>query len=182
VLDERGLGEYIDHRYRGPGDTLFRMETLPVYAVGADGDDYRRWLAGAREPTWSRKRPWLDVLRRERANGQVSRRVRVLSAEVTAYERYACEFGYVHNIEAGEDVRVLRVGEHPVPDGLAGQDFWIINDETAVLMHYDGDGCFLGATPTWDELDALRGRRDAAWAVAEPFAQWWAHHPELHRA
>src|SRR3954453_4264412 len=91
-LDERGLGDYIDRRYRAPGDTLFRMETLPAYVVDSDGEDYRRWLGGAEEPTWSRKRPWLDTLRRERRNGQMSRRVRVLSAEVTPYERYSCAF------------------------------------------------------------------------------------------
>jgi hypothetical protein len=180
-LDERGLGDYIDRRYRAPGDTLFRMETLPVYLVDSDGEDYRRWLDGAEEPTWSRKRPWLETLQREQRNGQTSRRVRVLSAEVTPYERYSCAFGYAYNVEAGEDVRVLRTGEHPVPRGLDGRDFWIINDGAAVLMHYACDGRFRYATPAPDLLDEFRADRDAAWREAEPFEQWWARHPELHR-
>jgi hypothetical protein len=179
-LDERSLGRYIDQRYRAPGDTLFRMETLPAYLVDTDGEDYRRWLDGATEPTWSRKQPWLDTLRREQSNGQVSRRVRVLSAAVTSYERYSCAFGYAYNVEAGEDVHILRVGEHAVPDGLGGRDFWIINDEVAVLMHYATDGRFRCATPAPELLDVLRGERDAAWRAAEPFGRWWARHPELH--
>jgi hypothetical protein len=180
-LDERELGDYIDQRYRSPGDTLFRMETLPGYLVDTDGDDYRRWLDGAEEPTWSRKGPWLDTLRMERRNGQVSRRVRLLSAAVTPYERYSCAFGYVHNVEAGEDIRILRTGEHAAAGEVIARDFWIINDEVAVVMHYDPDGRFRCATPAPDLLVALRAERDAAWAAAEPFTRWWARHIELHR-
>lgn len=66
------LGEYLDRHFHQPGDRLFRMEVLPAYAVDSDGDDYERWLDGATEPTWSRKQPWLDTLRGERANGQIS--------------------------------------------------------------------------------------------------------------
>jgi len=72
-MDAEALGCFIDEHYHRPGDRLFRMEVLPEYEVGSDGEDFRRWLAGAGEPTWSRKQPWLDTLRREHANGQVSR-------------------------------------------------------------------------------------------------------------
>lgn len=182
MLDERRLGEFIGQRFCAAGDTLFRMETLPAYAVAADGEDYCRWLAGEPEPTWSRKQPWLDALRREREGGRVSRRIRVLTAELTAYERYSCEFGYAFNSEAGEDIRVLRAGEHAAPEGLGGPDFWIINDDTSVVMHYDADGRFLGAEPVPDDLAEFRRLRDAAWSVAEPFTRWWARHPELRRS
>ena len=89
-LDAAELGRYLgDFRQR-----LFRMETLPAYTVDSDGDDYQRWLAGESEPTWERKTRWMDVLRRERAAGKVSSRVRVLSEQLTDYECYACEWGY----------------------------------------------------------------------------------------
>ena len=178
LLDAAELGRYLgDFRQR-----LFRMETLPAYTVDSDGDDYQRWLAGESEPTWERKTRWMDVLRRERAAGKVSSRVRVLSEQVTDYERYACEWGYALNAEAGEDIRVLHRGEHRIPDGSIGRDFWVVDDDEVVEMHYDGHGRFGGAEilPPIVLAEYLRSR-DTSWVAAEPFVHWWARHPELHR-
>jgi hypothetical protein len=134
------------------------------------------------EPTWSRKEPWLATLRAERDNGQVSMRVRLLSAQLTDYERYACEFGYAYNSAAGEDIRVLRRDEHQVPESLIERGFWLINDDTVVWMFYDEHGRYLGAElADARDLDAHLRARDGVWDAAEPFPQWWARHPELHR-
>ncbi len=81
LLDLDQLGEHLD-RFR---HRLFRLETLPSYAVDSDGDDFHRWLAGDFTVS-DRHRRWMDVLRRERAEGRVSARVRVLSRVLTDYE------------------------------------------------------------------------------------------------
>lgn len=109
------LGHFILSRYAGRGDTLTRMERLPVYSVTSDGGDFEAWKAGASVPASSERAETVADLRQERANGQIRRRVRILSAALTDYERYSIEFGYLQNAEAGEDVRVLRHGEHPIP-------------------------------------------------------------------
>jgi len=180
-MDPDALGRFINERYHQPGDRLFRLETLPQYTVTSDGDDYYRWLAGAQEPTWSRKQPWLNTLRRERDNGQISQRIRIFSEEVTDYERYSAAFGYRFNGQF-EDIRVLHRGEHTIPPGLIEADFWIINDTTVITMHYDTDGTFLNADVTSaDYLADYLHTRDIAWSTAEPFDQWWERHPELHR-
>lgn len=178
LLDAPALGEHLG-RFR---QRLFRMETLTQYLVESDGDDYQRWLDGEPEPTWERLNSWLDVLRAERAEGKISTRVRILSRELTDYERYSCGFGYRFTAEAGEDIRVLRRGEHAIPDGLIERDFWIVDDDQVVDMHYDRDGRFEGA----EALDASELARhiltrESAWSAAEPFATWWSRHPELHR-
>jgi hypothetical protein len=180
-MDAGLLGRFIDEHYNQPGDHLFRMEVLPEYEVTSDGDDFHRWLDGAPEPIWSRKQPWLDTLRREHENGQISRRVRILSEQVTAYERYACDFGYRYN-GAYEEIRVLHRGEHEIPPDLLERDFWIVGDSVVVKMHYGKHGHFEGAdvADPSELADHVRSR-DAAWAAAELFAQWWARHPELHR-
>lgn len=180
-MDAEALGRLIDEGYNQPGDRLFRMEVLPEYDVASDGEDFARWLEGATEPTWTRKQPWLDTLRSERDNGQISMRVRILSDQVTDYERYACDFGYRYNGEY-EDIRVLHRGEHEIPAGLIQRDFWIIRDSIVVTMCYDGHGRFDGAevADPGELADHLR-TRDQAWAAAEPFATWWARHPEVHR-
>jgi uncharacterized protein DUF6879 len=179
-LDVAELGQHLG-AFR---DELFRMETLPEYAVSSDGDDYRRWLAGETEPTWERKNRWLATLRAERAAGKISRRVRVLSAQLSEYERYACEWGYALNTAAGEEIRILRRGEHSLPEGaIIDRDFWIVDDREVVAMHYDEDGRFEGAEILPEAtLDWHRDARDRTWAVAEPFGAWWASHPELHRS
>ena len=80
------LGEELS----GYRERIFRLETLPAYAVTSDGDDFHRWVAGKAEPTWERKRPWLETLRAERRAGKLRSRVRILSDGLTEYERYAC--------------------------------------------------------------------------------------------
>ncbi len=180
-MNAEALGRFIDARYHRPGDRLFRLEVLPEYDVTSDDDDFRRWLDGASEPTWSRKQPWLDTLRRERENGQTSRRVRLLSEQVTDYERYACDFGYRYNGEY-EDIRILHRSEHDIPTGLVARYFWIIGDSIVITMHYAECGRFEGAdlADSAELADCLR-TRDVAWPAAEPFAQWWNRHPDLHR-
>lgn len=160
---------------------LFRLETLPAYTVDSDGDNYRRWLAGEPEPTSERFQQWLDVLRARRTAGRVSSRVRILCEQLSDYERYACEWGYTHTSEAGEEIRVLHRGEHHIPD-LIEMDFWIVDDADVVLMRYDEDGRFDCAEVTTNDLAAFLHTRDTAWAAAEPFGSWWSRHPELRRA
>jgi hypothetical protein len=53
ILDNEQLGEIL------LGHQRFRLETLADYSVGDDGVDYERFIAGAPEPTWERKRPWM---------------------------------------------------------------------------------------------------------------------------
>ena len=80
---------------------LFRWETLPAYEVASDGSDYRRYLDGADAPTPERKQPWLDTLREWAKQGRPRHRVRLIHDPITDYERYACEWGYALNSQAG---------------------------------------------------------------------------------
>lgn len=165
----------------GYQQSRFRMETLPAYAVASDGDDFHRWLRREAEPDWERKQGWYDTLRAEAARGRVNSRVRVFTADLTEYERYSCEWAYVHTTAAGEDIRVLRRGEHAIPaEVVSGLDWWLVDDTVLIHMRYDEVGRFLHADLV-DATDEYRHARDAAWAAAEPFGPWWARHPELHR-
>lgn len=173
------LGDFIESHAINPGDSVFRMECLPEYAVTSDGDDYHRWLAGAAEPTWERKQPWLDVLTEDRAKGIEHRRVRRFGRTLTDYELYSCQWGYAFNHSAGEEIRVLRDGEHQVPE-LLDTEYWIINGGIVVPVLYDSAGGFVGAAILGPErVDEFLADRDAAWHAAEPFDEWWSRHPEL---
>jgi hypothetical protein len=178
MMNGAELSDYIrDHFTR----TAYRWERLPTYQVASDGNDYGRYLAGMPGPTAERKQPWLDRLAADKARGLYRHRVRLLHDPLHDYERYECEWGYVPNVAAGEDVRVLHVGEHRLPDGLVDHDYWLIDDAYPVRMHYADTGEFVGATVEPDLLDRYRVARDEAWRLAEPFTPWWAGHPEYHR-
>ena len=180
-MDLATLGEFIEAHAHRAGDEVFRMECLPRYSVTSDGDDYHRWAAGAAAPSWARKRAWLDELAHDRATGIRHERVRRFGAVLSDYELYSCAWGYALNSEAGEDIRVLRDGEHDVPD-LLDTEYWVVNNGIVVPVLYDSTGGFVGAAVLGPERSTdFLADRAAAWRAAEPFGQWWARHPELHR-
>lgn len=178
MLDERELGAYLRQATR----SLFRLELLPLYDVPTDRGDFPRYLAGEPAPDMERKGHWLEFLREQRAQGIDRHRVRVLRTPLSDYDRYACEWGYAYNVPAGDDTRILDVARRPLSPAVVDHDFWLVDHERPVWMHYDDEGHFLGATvidPA--ESGRYQAARDAAWDAAEPFEAWWAAHPEYHR-
>jgi len=181
LLDAEQLSAVLD----GSRWDLFRIETLPAYATPTTSPDFQRWLDGDPGPDWSVRQKWLDLLARWADEGRPRRRVRIIHDPVSAYERYACEWGYVNNVRAGEPTRVIDLAETrgPVELDAAPGDWWLIDGRDVVAMHYDPDGQFRGA----EVLDAQHAPRhraamDAAWRVAEDFTTWWDRHPEHRRS
>lgn len=161
-----------------PGAGVFRMELLPAYAVASDGGDFGRYLEGEAEPDWERKRPFMARLEQRRDDGLYQRRVRILSAMLSDYERFECDWAYRLNVPCGEDIRVLHRGEHDVPS-LLGFDYWLVNDSTVLRMHYANDGKFQGAQEAPELLRVCRREARHTFREAEPFLQWWERHPEI---
>jgi len=178
VLTVEQLNELIE----SSRTSLFRWEALPCYEVATDGSDFGRWLAGEPEPNWARKQPWLDYLRAEAMTGRRRRRVRLIHDPPTDYELFACEWGYALNVRAGEEVLVLDLARTSLPTELVGvEDFWLVDDSRVVLMHYNDDATFRGATPLEAELTPrYRNAMLAARSSAEDFTQWWAGAPRRH--
>lgn len=177
MLSEQDLGEFFATHFTR---TAFRLEQLPEYAVGTDGSDFQRWLDGAAEPTWERKNLFLDDLRADRDAGRKNSRVKVMSAAPTDYERYACEWGYALNAPY-EDIRVLDLASTALPDELQEVgDFWLLDDEHVLVMHYDEHGMFLGGDVATD-VERYRAAHRAAAATSEPFTTWWDRRTELRR-
>lgn len=180
MMDAAQLNAWMDRHFTR---SAFRLETLQTYEVASDGSDYRRYLDG--EPTWTpeRKQPWLDHLAAERARGLRRSRVRVVTHPVTDYTRYECEWGYVPNVAAGEDVRILDdLDDVDLRHVTRLGDFWLV-DNAVVTMRYADDGRFIGAERE-SHPGAIGTARDLsrlAWEASEPFHEWWARHPELHR-
>jgi hypothetical protein len=100
--------------------------------------------------------------------------VHVVRLPLTDYLRY--ELGtYAENQAAGEDVRIAVVNDHPELADL-DRDFWLLDDELALLMDYDHDGRFLRMEPIRDAvvLRDCRRKRDLAVARSVPLDEFQA--------
>ncbi|MCA1693470.1 MAG: hypothetical protein LC749_01365 [Actinobacteria bacterium] len=164
---------------------FIRIETLPSYDTAATTGDFRRWLDGETEPTWKIRRPWLAMLTQWAQEGRPRRRVRVIHDPPTSYERYACDWGYVNSVAAGELIRVVDLAEQSLPSALVSVpgDWSLIDGRDAVRMQYRSNGQFIGARHVdVQDVGRYRSAADIAWEAGEPFTAWWDRHPQHHRS
>lgn len=182
LLTEDQLGEVIDDNYREPGDQLFRKEGLAWYDVPSQNADREAWLDNRFDP--AQVQAWAEILEADKRRGLVSQRLRIVSAQITDDEAMSLE-GALPLIAGPQEVRILRRGEHPIPD-IVDHDYFVIRRAAGVViviaMHYSSGGAFLGAeVVAADQHSPYLREMELAWAIAQPYADWWAAHPELHR-
>lgn len=150
----------------------FRLETLPSYRVPSEDEELRTFLSTG-QLVIPDDDPWLTRVRHFRATGRWVGRVHVLRRPLSGYLRY--EFAvYGHTVLAGEDVRILDLGDHPEVD-LAVEDFWLFDDARVVRMDYDADGRQLGR----ELLEGVDPAPYVAWkqqalGLAVPFLEYQA--------
>jgi hypothetical protein len=180
VLNVAELDKFFERHFHR---RAFRLEVRDAYEVASDGGDFARYMAGEALPDATRKNAWLDELRADSARGKAWQWVHVVRSPLSDYLRYEFEWGYAINIGAGADVRVLDSTERPRPAGLINEDFWLLDDQAALIMVYDDANCFVGAEPVpTAELPRYRRAQAVAWKAAQSFGDYWAEHPHYHRA
>ncbi len=160
----------------------FRMETLPRYTVDSERERLRRYLAGEPLEIEPATRQWLEFMAEEIRGGKRWCKVHILKSPLSEYLRFECEWGYAVSAEYGQEVYILDEAERARPAGIPDEDFWLFDENTGARLHYDDEGRFLGAElvePT--AVPDYRRYRDLAIQAAEPFASWWARHPEYKR-
>ncbi|MGC5401549.1 DUF6879 family protein [Streptomyces sp. DT20] len=152
--------------------TAFRLETLSVYSVEEEHEEFERFLLGGdMGPDWT-DNPWVRSMTNK---GKQLSRVHVLSSPLTDYLRYELA-AYPGNITAGETIGIIDRAERNVA-GLPDHDFWLFDDQDVYRMHYTPEGAFIGAEPLpGHKLAQYRNYRDTALADAVPFADYWEHH------
>ncbi|GAB3158561.1 hypothetical protein GCM10027059_03530 [Myceligenerans halotolerans] len=174
MLSADELGEFITSRHE---TDLFRLETRDVLNVPQDADRLQRYLNGEPGPG---HRPWADVIRKQVAQGQITRRVLALTEPLTDYRRSSIEWGYLDNVAAGERCRVVSKSDTPE---VGAQDFWVVERRHVLLMHYDNEGRFVGAEPVNDEqaVGHWTAIADLAWDAGTDLVTWWDEHPQYWR-
>ncbi|MGH2870698.1 MAG: DUF6879 family protein [Pseudonocardiaceae bacterium] len=176
VLTLDQLGEFVaKHHTRD----LFRLETLPFYNAVSDDDDFGRYLRGEPAPSAEAKQPWLDRIRADVAAGRAWRRIHAVTHPLADYVRYECEWGYVPNSAAGEQVRIAELTSALAQVG----DFFVLDGEHVIRSHYDETCKFVGAEVLSDPYSAapLVALAELLWNQATDFAIWWDAHPGYHR-
>jgi len=166
-------GEAWSRYFQDFHSSAFRLELHPVYTMPGEADELRRFLAGEKPPS-DYHYGWLDTVANAATAGKTMRRVRVVTRPLTDYIRYEFEWGFVYNVHAGEDIRVLDLTGRPGP-GLPDYDFWMFDESAVVKLLYRPDGTQIVRELIQDpDIAAYLRYRDAAWQDAVPFEGYWA--------
>jgi hypothetical protein len=134
----------------------FRLEALPHYRVLGEAGMVEEYLSGNVPCLVRDHADWLSVVRALTSNDRRIRRVRVIDDPRTEYQTFQLGWVYLHNVEAGEDIRTIR--RDVIRESLtAPSDFWLFDREWGLRLDYDYLGRFLEAAElTPFEVD--RGR------------------------
>jgi uncharacterized protein DUF6879 len=151
--------------------TAFRLETLSVYDVEEEREEFERFLAGGdMGPDWD-DNPWVRSMTDK---GKEVSRVHVLRSPPTDYLRYELA-AYPGNITAGESIGIIDLAEQAVT-GLPDHDFWLFDDRDVYRMHYTPKGAFIGELLPADRLAEYQDYQERALTEAVPFADYWERH------
>ncbi|MEV7940254.1 DUF6879 family protein [Kitasatospora sp. NPDC088264] len=150
--------------------TAFRLETLAVYDVDDEREEFADFLAGKGLPPGRFDNPWVRSMT---DLGKHVARVHVLHSPLSDYLRYELA-SYPGNIKAGESIGIIDTARQKVA-GLPDHDFWLFDDAQVYRMHYTDAGQFLGAELLPDDyLSEYQQYREIALTNAVPFGEYSA--------
>lgn len=166
--------EELGQMYEHFTDYAWRYEGRDVYTVDGEQDRIEAFLRIGAVPRKTRENNgWIRIVEDIRARRASIGRVRVVGRPVTDYTRF--EFAaYPDNIAAGEDIQVIERRQLD-PAWAAVPDFWLFDDTTAFVQHFDEAGRFLGAERVDDVAPFVEIRR----LLTEPGRTMSAEHYAL---
>jgi hypothetical protein len=162
--------------------SAFRLETLDTYSAPGEQELLRTFRSGRPMPRrHPDTEPWLRMTADSVAAGRRWSRVHLVTRPLSEYMQFAL-LGYQGNVAAGEDVRVAdRTVADPVLDALT-TDFWLLDDNLALVMTYTEAGRLADMTPAGDVEPYLQ-QRDIAMAHSVPLLEYLPSvRHELHRS
>ncbi|WP_312884751.1 DUF6879 family protein [Nocardia barduliensis] len=148
----------------------FHLEVRDAYAVPAESDRFRRFLAGEPALPDQHKSRWNDLVEETTRRGVTVSRVRVVTVPHTDYHRWLLSVTDT-NTAAGEDIRY-------VPRHLAGEvppdDWWLIDNERVVynLVNESGKPSGLAVTTDPRIVGYCRSVKQRLWDLSTPYAEY----------
>jgi hypothetical protein len=135
--------DILDQQFQTFERSAFRLELRDRYEIPAKRARIGSFLDGQPLPDQDAKDAWMKFIRNSLRLGKSISRVHVLPVQLTPYLRYEIEWGYLYTATAGESIHLVQFAD--ASHYLAEQtlDYWLFDDNGAVLMHYHPDGRFL---------------------------------------
>lgn len=133
------FGETISELFCNAEEFALHLELRDVYLP--NDPDYIEWQKGYRpDPTdsdswWNQ---WHQLVRDTVTRGVAVRRARIVSEPISDSVRHEYDWTFA-NITAGEEVRWLP-RKNATDLTLPGNDFWLIDGRTTLVLHFTGDG------------------------------------------
>lgn len=151
--------------------SIVHLETRDAYGTVTELPRMAKWAAGEPDDLlWLRG--WCDTVREHTAAGRTVRRARVVSEPLSDYQRWSHSIAHPM-VAAGEDIRwVPRRLVSSI--GIPGNDFYLLDDELVIFLHYAGSGTSTGMTTSTDPADAklCRTAFEEIWRLAVPHGEY----------
>ncbi|GAA0374041.1 DUF6879 family protein [Streptomyces blastmyceticus] len=164
------VGDDFNRLFQTFESSAFKVETKDHYDVDGEREEFASFLAGGRMPENWEDSPWVRSMV---DSGRSLRRVHILRSPLTDYLRFELGWGYVGNVKAGEEIRIIDLADQEI-ESLPDHDFWLFDDAKVYRMHYTEDDEFLGAEPLGEyALPQYRAYRDTSWKHAISYADYW---------
>ncbi len=157
---------------RGIQSSFLHLETRDAYGTETELPHLAKWRHG--EPDdYEWLQWWLQMLRSHRAAGRTCRRARVVSEPLSAYQQWVLSHAQLF-VDAGEDIRYLprpRLTSVLLP---GSGDFYLFDNETALFLHYAGNGLNVSFEVSQDPDIASTCRQafESVWELATPFGEY----------
>ncbi len=150
-ISDEMFNSQFENLLAGAQRSLFRFEQQPTYRIDDEEGLFEAWQHGmGLDPTRAPGlRAWYAQVREQTARGVYVDRVRVVDEPPTVYQRWLQHVDK-WNRDAGEEISYLprwairpgtalpRLGPDYRPFGSC--DWWLIDDQLAMLMHIDPTG------------------------------------------
>ncbi|MBV9012195.1 MAG: hypothetical protein JO272_09115 [Pseudonocardiales bacterium] len=180
-----GSAPGFDDHFERAGANIFRLETLQSYRNSGEDQALAAFQAGHPHLITPGKRAWVALIRDRTAAGCAMQRVHVVREPITDYLRFELTWGYQPNVEAGEDIRIVRLapGDRWPVELPQGTDFWLFDFSVLYALRYGQDGTWLAAEDVTEPtaIEQACHWREAALRLAMPWRRYLDVHPDLAR-
>lgn len=164
-------GEEFQELLRAFEQSAIHVETRDAYGTATELPYMAKWAAGEPDDlAWLND--WCDTIRMHVAAGRTLRRARIVSEPLSDYQRWSHSIAHPM-VDAGEDIRWIPrrlVSSIAMP----GNDYYLIDDELVIFLHYSGDGLSAGMTTSTDphDIELCSTAFERLWALSIPHSEY----------
>lgn len=147
------------------------LETRDAYGTATELRYMAKWAAGEPDDLeWLQG--WCAKVRAHVEAQRTVRRARIVSEPLSDYQRWSHSIAHPM-VEAGEDIRwVPRRLVSSI--GIPGNDFYVLDDELVIFLHYAGSGLNTALTTSTDpsDIELCRTAFEKVWALSIPHSEY----------